>query len=1020
MRMAKSLHLFISLFLLLLYVSLQVQSHSFDDCSLLLDFKNNISTNKSASSDPRSYPKLASWTHNTSEGKSYCCSWDGVECSDKTTGHVVVLDLSSSFLYGPINSTTTLFSLIHLRTLNLADNNFRSSQIPSAIGRLSQLANLNLSFSGFIGHVPKDISQLTQLVSLDLTGNSLLKFQGSVFRNLVQNSTQSLRELFLSRVNIDSQVPDILANSSSLRSLSLGDCGLHGKFPTSIFHLPNLQLLHLQDNSDLTGYLPTFHGNSQLKSLALAGTNFLGKVPPSIGNLIHLEQLDLYNCSFLGPLPRSVGNLTQLIKLDLDYNNMVGQIPSSVTNLTHLTYLSLKKNDFTGIFPCLESLSNLTYLCIRGNNFDRWKLPDWLGKLNKLIVLSLIDVNLYGEIPSSIFNLTKLEELNLLSNQIEGPFPPFLSTMTKLIILELANNQLTGPIPPFPRTMTKLRILDLANNQLTGPIPSSLSDLKNLEIVQLRNNNISGTVEADIFLSLKKLKVLSLGRNKITLSAISNHTIDTLPKFTALEFKDCNLRVFPDFLRSQVQLEILYLDNNRIDGLIPEWMGNVGKETLQVLTLSQNSLMGFEHHSLVVPWIALELLDLSYNKLHGSIPMPPPTTRIFQVSNNKLTGEIPRAICDLKSLQFLDLSFNNINGPINRCLEKLIDSLLVLNLRGNTLQGTIPNIFMAGSNLVMIDLSENMLKGQLPRSLENCTSLQILDLGNNHMKGMFPFWLGALPELQVLILRSNNFHGAIRIPSKSNPMFRKLRIIDLSHNSFSGDLPNQYFAEWLAMKETDSNAKYMEAISIESGSYTCSMKFINKGVSTEYEKIINSFIAIDLSSNKFEGKISETIKSLIGLRSLNLSNNELSGAIPSSMKNLTLLESLDLSGNKLSGKIPQKFTQLNFLEFLNLSYNNLDGPIPQGGQFNTFSNISYMGNFALCGDPLSKKCGNSETSRSMTVSLNKDIESDFPSGIDWVVILFGVASGLVIGLLFGNDMAKRFYEWMLRRFMKRE
>ncbi|KVI10573.1 receptor-like protein 6 [Cynara cardunculus var. scolymus] len=338
--------------------------------------------------------------------------------------------------------------------------------------------------------------------------------------------------------------------------------------------------------------------------------------------------------------------------------------------------------------------------------------------------------------------------------------------------------------------MTKITLLDLTQNQLKGPIPSSLSTLKNLEIVLLSDNNISGIVEADIFLSLKKLKALYLGGNKITLSFIDYHTSDTLPKFEILWLESCNLKVFPDFLRFQDQLQELSLDDNKIDGPIPEWMGNTSKETLQALSLSQNSIRGFEQHSSVLPWVGLRELDLSHNMLQGSIPMPPPTTMNFLV---------------------LDLSFNNITGSITPCIERIEESLLVLNLRSNVLRGTIPNTFTNGSKLHMISLSENQLEDQLPRSLENCASLQILDLGNNHIEDMFPFWLEKLSELQVLILKSNKFHGAIPIPEKTNSKFPKLRIIDLSYNSFSGDLPHRYFQGWSAMKDTKSDATYMQA-----------------------------------------------------------------------------------------------------------------------------------------------------------------------------------------------------------------
>ncbi|CAL5393882.1 unnamed protein product [Camellia sinensis] len=83
-----------------------------DESSSLLQFKQTFSIDKSASSDPSSSPKVASWKLQGDSGN--CCSWDGVEC-DEDTGHVIGLDLSSSFLHGSINSSSSLFSLVHLQ-----------------------------------------------------------------------------------------------------------------------------------------------------------------------------------------------------------------------------------------------------------------------------------------------------------------------------------------------------------------------------------------------------------------------------------------------------------------------------------------------------------------------------------------------------------------------------------------------------------------------------------------------------------------------------------------------------------------------------------------------------------------------------------------------------------------------------------------------------------------------------------------------------------------------------------------
>ncbi|KAL1542112.1 receptor-like protein 43 [Salvia divinorum] len=179
--------------------------------------------------------------------------------------------------------------------------------------------------------------------------------------------------------------------------------------------------------------------------------------------------------------------------------------------------------------------------------------------------------------------------------------------------------------------------------------------------------------------------------------------------------------------------------------------------------------------------------------------------------------------------------------------------------------------------------------------------------------------------------------------------------------------------------------------------YEESMEFVLKGTNQPLVRILKTFTTIDLSGNKFSGKIPDSIGNLNSLKYLNLSHNSLTGHIPSSLGSVKALESLDLSSNRLNGEIPRKLTMLNFLSALNLSVNDLVGEIPQsGGQFSTFDNSSFIRNSGLCGFPLTKIC-----KQDPTPPLQEHGNSNFVDGFSWRPVVLGYGCGFIIGVLIG-------------------
>ncbi|OWM74676.1 hypothetical protein CDL15_Pgr004639 [Punica granatum] len=937
-----------------------------DDMSALLQFKNsftNAPSNPHAPSIPFPRPKVESWTDPNNQTSSNCCSWDGVACDDKA-GHVIALDLSSSNLFGSINSSSSLFRLVHLQRLNLAFNHFNHSRIPSGFGLLSGLTHLNLSHSFFSGQVPPDIFTLTRMISLDLSGD-LLELRSPGLATLAQNLT-NLQFLNLDGVDILSPVPDTLASLSSLRSLSLSRCGVHGVFPESILQLPNLENLILNYNINLTVHFPDFNAISPLRMLGLLDTRLSGELPSSIGNLESLEglELDPDNCNLTGALPYSVGNLRSLKYLIIRGCGFSGSIPSSLASLTQLTYLDLSSNAFS-----LQNLSSLS----------------WLWKLTKLGALYLRGTSLQGEIPSSVGNLSRLGVLDLGDNRLSGLVPAELLNLRQMKRLLLDNNELSGYIPSWLSNMTQLTFINLQFNRLQGPVPLWITQLPNLTSLHLCFNQMNGIEDSD------------LSNHSLTGSSV------TLPKLSSLGLASCNLREFPILLQNHPNLELLDLNSNNIRGQVPLWMENIGISSLHSLNLSHNFLTGFDPSLKILPWMNLQTFDITSNMFTGPPPTPPPSANLdtYLAKQNKLSGPFPRWICNLSSLVTLDLSFNNLRGTLPDCLGNVSTSLSVLNLQRNRFSGNIPQLYASGMQLKMIALGHNQLQGQLPRSLANCSMMEFIDMGNNQISDIFPSWLESLPHLKVLILSQNKFHGVIGTPGSLSG-FQRLRIINLSYNLFTGMLPEGYFQTWTSMKAIDSlesqKLTYLEA-RCHFGFYQFYMIMINKGIHTYYPKVLETFTAIDLSENMFSGDIPNAIGDLRQLHLLNLSNNFLTGGIPSTIGHLSELESLDLSGNRLSGQIPEELAELNFLSSLNVSHNNLTGSIPRGPQFNTFTKSSFEGNPGLCGDTISKKCSSPDVEDSPAAVQD---DSSWFWEFDWKVVLLGYGSGLAIGFVIEN------------------
>lgn len=102
----------------------------------------------------------------------------------------------------------------------------------------------------------------------------------------------------------------------------------------------------------------------------------------------------------------------------------------------------MQKNQISGnILSILSDWSSLDTLIADENNLPGF-VPDNIGNLRNMGLLSLRHNDFWGSIPSSVGNMTNLIQLDLSHNKLQGKMPPSVGNFKILPLLYLSNNNL--------------------------------------------------------------------------------------------------------------------------------------------------------------------------------------------------------------------------------------------------------------------------------------------------------------------------------------------------------------------------------------------------------------------------------------------------------------------------------------------------------------------------------------------------------------------------------------------------
>ena len=213
------------------------------------------------------------WVFSDNWGVGCPCEndWYGVSCNE--AGKVDRIDLGLNNLKGDIPASIS--ELSELIFLDLGENEITS--LPNSIGELDKLEVLALPFNS-LTELPESVGEMESLFTLAVYTNPL---------NSLPSTLLDLSELTFLSFSIQSEIPEFVGELTGLRGLRISGSQLT-RVPDFLSNLRDLEVLNLNGNqlSSLPDFISTF---SQLSSLRLRDNQF-STLP---GDLVELENLEL-------------------------------------------------------------------------------------------------------------------------------------------------------------------------------------------------------------------------------------------------------------------------------------------------------------------------------------------------------------------------------------------------------------------------------------------------------------------------------------------------------------------------------------------------------------------------------------------------------------------------------------------------------------------------------------------------------------------------------------------------------
>lgn len=338
--------------------------------------------------------------------------------------------------------------LTRLRLLGLAYNDLDDESFPPAIWEgFSTLVELRL-LGNKLTSLPKGFSKLGRLDRLFIGYNEFVP-HGSESEPPCYNRFE-LTQLGLSGNQHLTKLPDSLLQTTALRKLWLGDCGLK-KLPGGISQLQNLEVLDLSNNklTKLSNKICTLTNLVEL----LVPHNDITKLPTDMDQLVSLQLLDVSWNSKLSKFPNGVSRINGLLQVKALYC-AIDELPEAWLNFTGYPP---PPPPLTGLLLAAErppppSGLQLKWIALEGNPIDAYTLPHY--------VKFRTDQELRAVVPKSRPRLTDVNNTRR-HRSIDEPSNPATTSSPSSLYGETQIPKRTEPTPIERKCFFDLNISEM-------------------------------------------------------------------------------------------------------------------------------------------------------------------------------------------------------------------------------------------------------------------------------------------------------------------------------------------------------------------------------------------------------------------------------------------------------------------------------------------------------------------------------------------------------------------------------